>query len=335
MTLESDKIQESVTLKLIKMSNIKSKKVEWLWYPYIPFGKITIIQGDPGEGKTKLALELGAKLTKGEHFDSEQKLEPMNVIYQTAEDGLADTIKPRLESAGADCERILVIDDAEKPLTMLDERIEMAIKKTGARMLILDPIQAYIGATVDINKANEIRPSMKRLGDIAEKYNCAIILIGHMNKGGASKAIYRGLGGIDFAAAARSVLLVARDPDNEDVRVIAPVKSSLEKEGNIVAFQLGENNSFKWLGDYDIDKDTLLYGFSTGDKYIKARNLLEQLLAGGMEISANEIKEKALALNISWRTLEKAKKDLEIESVKEGKIWIWRFKKDECNTARV
>ena len=102
--METETTQESVTLKLIKMSDIESKKVEWLWYPYIPFGKITIIQGDPGEGKTKLALELGARLTKGEHFDSQQKLEPMNVIYQTAEDGLADTIKPRLESAGADCE---------------------------------------------------------------------------------------------------------------------------------------------------------------------------------------------------------------------------------------
>lgn len=314
-------------LKLIKMSDVESKEVEWLWYPYIPFGKITIIQGDPGEGKTKLVLELGARLTKGEHFDINQRREPMNIIYQTAEDGLSDTIKPRLESAGADCERVLVIDDTGRPLTMLDERLEIAIKETGARLLILDPIQAYIGASVDINRANEIRPCMKQLGDIAEKYNCAIILVGHMNKGGVGKAIYRGLGGIDFAAAARSVLLVARDPNDADVRAVAPIKSSLAPEGNIVAFRLGESNSFAWLGNYDIDMDSLLYGYSSGDKYQKAKKFIENELADGREVPIKQIEEKLKSMQVSKRTLETVKKDLEIESVKVGKSWIWRNKK--------
>ena len=314
-------------LKLIKMSDIESKEVEWLWYPYIPFGKITIIQGDPGEGKTKLVLELGARLTKGEHFDINQRREPMNIIYQTAEDGLSDTIKPRLESAGADCERVLVIDDTDKQLSMVDERLEIAIKETGARLLILDPIQAYIGANVDINRANEIRPAMKKLGHIAEKYDCAVILIGHMNKGGVGKAIYRGLGGIDFAAAARSVLLVARDPNDADVRAVAPIKASLAPEGNIVAFRLGEKNRFDWLGNYDIDMDSLLYGCSTGDKYQKAKRFIENELAGGREVPTKQIEEKLKAMQVSKRTLETVKKDLEIESVKVGKSWIWRNKK--------
>lgn len=316
-------------LKLIKMSDVESKEVEWLWYPYIPFGKITIIQGDPGEGKTKLVLELGARLTKGEHFDEAQRHEPMSIIYQTAEDGLADTIKPRLESAGADCEKVLVIDDTDTPLSMADARLEMAIKETGAKLLILDPIQAYIGASVDINRANEIRPLMKSLGDLADKYNCAIVLIGHMNKGGVGKAIYRGLGGIDFAAAARSVLLVARDPEEESIRVVAPIKSSLAPEGNTVAFRLGEKNSFVWLGEYDIDKDSLLYGCSTGDKYRKAKNFIEAELAGGKEVPAKLIEDKIKAMEISKRTLESVKSDLEIESVKQGKTWVWRNKKKD------
>lgn len=316
-------------LKLIKMSDVESKEVEWLWYPYIPFGKITIIQGDPGEGKTKLVLELGARLTKGEHFDEKQRHEPMSIIYQTAEDGLADTIKPRLESAGADCEKVLVIDDTDIPLSMADERLEIAIKETGARLLILDPIQAYIGATVDINRANEIRPMMKKLGDLAEKYNCAIILVGHMNKGGVGKAIYRGLGGIDFAAAARSVLLVARDPNDADVRAVAPIKASLAPEGNIVAFRLGENNNFEWLGDYDIDMDSLLYGYSSGDKYQQAKKFIKNELADGKEVPIKQIEEKLKSMQISKRTLETVKKDLRIESVKVGKSWIWRNKKEE------
>lgn len=114
-------------LKIISMDEVQSKEVNWLWYPYIPYGKITIIQGDPGEGKTTLALRLAALLSKGEAlpFDDTER-EPVKVIYQTAEDGLEDTIKPRLEAAEADCSQIKVIDESEAALSMLDERIEKA-----------------------------------------------------------------------------------------------------------------------------------------------------------------------------------------------------------------
>lgn len=170
-------------LKIINMADVETKKVEFLWYPYIPYGKLTIIQGDPGAGKTTAVLQIAALLTKGEKLpEDDQEREPVNVIYQTAEDGLADTVKPRLEAAGADCSKVLVIDESEQGLGMSDLRIEEAIKQTGAKLVILDPIQAYLGSGVDMHRANEIRPVMKHLGDIAEKYNCAIILIGHMNK---------------------------------------------------------------------------------------------------------------------------------------------------------
>lgn len=166
-------------LKIINMADVETKKVEFLWYPYIPYGKLTIIQGDPGEGKTTAVLQIAALLTKGEKLpEDDQEREPVNVIYQTAEDGLADTVKPRLEAAGADCSKVLVIDESEQGLSMSDLRIEEAIKQTGAKLVILDPIQAYLGSGVDMHRANEIRPVMKHLGDIAEKYNCAIILIG-------------------------------------------------------------------------------------------------------------------------------------------------------------
>lgn len=186
--------------------------------PFIPYGKVTIIQGDPGEGKTTVVLQIIAKLTKGEAILSETSegkseeigVEPINVIYQTAEDGLGDTIKPRLLAAGADCSRVLVIDDQEQPLTMVDARLEEAIIQTKARLVVLDPIQGFLGVGVDMHRANEIRPLMKRISVLAEKYQCAIILIGHMNKNSNGKSSYRGLGSIDFQAAARSVLIVGR-----------------------------------------------------------------------------------------------------------------------------
>ena len=170
-------------LRLINMENVAVEQMEWLLYPFIPYGKVTIIQGDPGEGKTTMVLQIIAKLTKGEHIlpikdgeeePTEKADKPVNVIYQTAEDGLGDTIKPRLLAAGADCSKVLFIDDSEQPLTMLDERLEQAIRQTNARLVVLDPIQSFLGAEVDMYRANEIRPLMKRVSVLAEKYRCGL-----------------------------------------------------------------------------------------------------------------------------------------------------------------
>ena len=198
-------------LKIISLSEIKTEEVKWLWYPYIPFGKVTIVQGDPGEGKTTFVLSVIAALTRGEALpECETGLPQMNVIYQTAEDGLADTIKPRLEAVGADCSRVQTIDDSKSMLTLTDQRLEEAIYSTDAGLLVLDPLQAYLGSGVDMHRANEIRPIMKKLSAVAERTGCAVVLIGHMNKASGMKSGYRGLGSIDFTAAARSILVVGR-----------------------------------------------------------------------------------------------------------------------------
>ena len=145
------------------------------------------LHGDPGEGKTTLILQLAALLSRGDKLPCDDtEREPISIIYQTAEDGLGDTIKPRLLSGNADCTRIKVIDESEVPLTMLDTRVEQAIQETGARMIILDPMQAYLGEKVDMNRANEVRSILSQLGRIAEKYKCAIILVGHLNCGFSS-----------------------------------------------------------------------------------------------------------------------------------------------------
>lgn len=136
--------QEEI-VEIIRMSEIDTQTVEWLWKPYIPFGKITIVQGNPGEGKTTFALRLAAACTTGGTLPGMKPMQPFQVIYQTAEDGLGDTVKPRLIEAAADLDRVLVIDEAKRELTLSDERIEKAIIQNGARLIILDPIQAYMG----------------------------------------------------------------------------------------------------------------------------------------------------------------------------------------------
>ena len=177
------------------MSEVESKEISWLWYPFIPYGKLTIIQGDPGDGKTTLVLNIAAALSKGEGLDNDMKpADPLHIIYQTAEDGLADTVKPRLEKAEADCSNIFVIDETDASLSMLDERIEKAIVEKKAKLLILDPIQAYLGGKMDMNRANEARDMTKHLGQVAERTGCAIVLIGHMNKNSGGKVAYRGMG---------------------------------------------------------------------------------------------------------------------------------------------
>ena len=328
-----DNRRDEPNLKLINMEQVEVEKIDWLLYPFIPFGKVTIVQGDPGEGKTTMVLQIIAKLTKGEAVlpsgsdepaleAKTMDLEPVNVIYQTAEDGLGDTIKPRLLSAGADCSRVMVIDDNDQALTMMDARLEEAIIKTKARLVVLDPIQGFLGAAVDMHRANEIRPLMKRVAVLAEKYHCAIILIGHMNKNSNGKSSYRGLGSIDFQAAARSVLIVGRIKDEPEIRVVCHVKSSLAPEGKSIAFRLDKDTGFEWIGEYDISADDLLSGDNRGQKIHVAKEFLQEVLASG-SVAQTKVAEEAESRGIKKKTLWNAKKELEIDSVKIGNQWFW------------
>lgn len=324
--------KQNIELKLIHMEDVVSKEVKWLWYPYIPYGKITIIEGDPGEEKTTLVLKLAAALSRGLPLpcDDDKEYEPIHIIYQTAEDGIEDTIKPRLEKAGADCSMIRVIDETDKELSMTDDRLEQAIIETKARLIILDPIQAYIGATVDMHRANEIRPVLKHLEMIAEKYNCAIVLIGHMNKAAGSKSTYRGLGSIDIQATARSVLLVARLRDKPNIRIMAHDKSSLAPTGDAIGFEMTEESGMICIGPYDITIDELLSGNEgRGKKKLDiAENFIKEYFGSRKEIITNDILQEAARRGIKRNMLLSAKKKLGIASGK-GKTddgisyWTW------------
>lgn len=301
------------------------QQVQWLWGSYIPFGKLTIIQGDPGEGKTTLALRLAAACSTGNSLPGMEPMEPFNVIYQSAEDGMGDTIKPRLMEAGANLDRVLSIVEDKKQLSLLDERIEKAIREHNARLMILDPIQGYIGSRVDINRANEIRTVLKSVSSVAERTGCAIVLIGHLNKSSGSSSAYRGLGSIDFRAAARSVLLIGRLKNEPNVRVIVHDKSSLAPEGKSLAFGLGDEEGFRWLDGYDgITSEELLCGFTTETKTAAAEELIRSMLTGGQEIMAENVFRAAEGKGISRRTVNEAKKAIpNIVTRKNGKYWFW------------
>ena len=314
-------------LEITQLSEIQSVDVKWLWYPYIPLGKLTIIQGDPGSGKTMLILYLASLLSTGSPLPTQTNNninKPMTVIYQTSEDGYDDTIKPRLETfKHVDFNRIVFIKEDKCSLTMLDERIEQAIIQENAKLFVLDPIQAYIGQNVDMNRANEMRPLLKNLTRIAQEHHVAIVLIGHMNKGKGSKSSYRNLGSIDIPAAARSVLICGELKNEDGVSAVIQDKSSLAQRGIPFAFKF-DDDGFQWLGEYEIDADELLDGFKKTTDKDRAKNFLEETLEDG-PIKASEMYEKGSTLNFSKRTLDQAKSELNINTFKEGKSWYWKL----------
>ena len=300
------------SVKIIRMSDVELTPVEWLWKPYLPFGKLSVLQGNPGEGKTYFAMHLAAACTNGKLLPNMERMEPFNVIYQTAEDGLGDTVKPRLIEAGADLDRVLVIDDSDVQLTLSDERIEKAIIENNARLVIIDPIQAYLGADVDMNRANEVRPIFMRLGQVAQRTGCAILLIGHLNKAAGMQSLQRGLGSIDIAAAVRSVMFIGKLKHDPTMRILTHEKSSLAPPGASLAFSLGDEGGFRWVGEYDITADEMLSGIEPQreTKTQQAKDLICTLLAGGKQVLSEDIDKAALERGIPGRTVRDAKREL-------------------------
>ena len=311
-------------LKIISMRDVESEEVSWLWKPYIPFGKITIVQGDPGQGKTTMTLAIASAVTKGEALPNGSASSPANVLFQTAEDGIADTIKPRLENLGADCSKVYFIDEEEESLSLTDERIEQAIIKKDAKLLILDPLQAYLGGA-DFNSAHGVRPLMKVLAGIAERTDCAVVIIGHLNKS-KGKSAYRGLGSIDIYAAARSVLTVGKFSENENMRAVVQGKSNLAPAGKAMTFELDPASGFKWRGEADVNADDVINGnVRPMSQFARARKLIETVLGDGYEVAATEIIERAEAEGISYKTLNRAKTELGVITFKKNNKWYWQL----------
>jgi hypothetical protein len=313
-------------LEIFTAADVEPKEIDWLWYPYIPFGKLTLIHGDSGDGKSTFALNLAALLTRGDPLPlSGQCHGSMNVIYINAEDGLDDTVVPRFIKAGGVRERLIFISEEKQRLNFTDSRIRAAIEESGARALFFDPLASYLGADVAINHANEVRPRLEYLIEAARGTGCAIIVVAHMNKNEGMKAKARVNGSGDIVAAARSAVVIGRGTEDPDERVMAHSKSNLAPTGPSILFSIGDG-TIDFIDTIGMTADQLVGAYGAGapretKQALASRKLQSMLSDGG--IPQKEIMKAMSELGISQRTCELAKASLPIQSIRVGDHYVW------------
>ena len=332
------------TLDAPKVQHVRRENVHWLWPGRIPFGKLTIIDGDPGLGKSTLSLDLAARISTGSPLPDGTRLEePLNTIVMSAEDAVADTIRPRLESAGADLGRITAFrgvnekDGPRPPVLPLDlPKLEALIFEDEARLVVIDPIMAYLSGGIDSHKDSDIRRVLHALSSLAERTGVALVALRHLNKTPGGSAMYRGGGSIAFIGAARAGLLVAPDPSDEQRHILACLKSNLAVKPQSLAYRLTSDLEFDcahitWDGESALTADQLLNP-PRETKSDTAAEFLEDALVNGA-VLARELFESAEAEGISKRTLERAKQQMGVEAFRQGEngkigggAWWWRIK---------
>ncbi len=309
-------------------SSITETTVDWLWYPYIPFGKITLLQGDPGCGKSTLMMNLISAASNGSFAPDGRRLKkPMHVIYQCSEDGAGDTIKPRLTAAGADCTNVAFLDEETSWVTLSDETIRRAIADFNAKLLVIDPVQAYLG-DADLSNVSGMRRVLRQLAIWAGMYDCAIVLIGHLNKKQSSKDLYRSLGSIDLIASARSVLQIEESTEEPGIMVLHQIKNSIAQKGRDRYFTIDGQRCIQWVERDDSgelpSQEELSAHMTKMSKQAQAAEILKVVLAEE-PMKASEVQALFLRENISGKTLLIAKKALGIRSVKKDGVWYWQL----------
>jgi hypothetical protein len=334
------------------LSNVQPERVRWLWPGRIPFGKLTILDGDPGLGKSVLTIDLAARVSRGWSMPGEERepgddgREPAGVVILSAEDGLDDTIRPRLDAAGADCERVLALDkiaDSQGPrLPVVPDdcgHILEAIRRMKAKLVIIDPLTAYLAAQTNSHRDQDIRRALHPLAILAQQTGAAVLVVRHLNKATGGNPLYRGGGSIGIIGAARSGLLVARDPDNPDRRVLASTKCNLAKLPPSLSFDLStaENGALRvgWIGACAHTAESLLAAprdDEDRDAVQEAVEVIRAILEGG-PVPSDDAKKEARKAGIAERTLYRAKAILGVKSRKvsfSGKgVWQWSL---PCHT---
>jgi archaellum biogenesis ATPase FlaH len=327
-------------LLTVALSSIDPEEISWLWEPYVPFRKVTLVEGDPEAGKTYLLLAITSAVTHGYCLPDQDGhvgtsyVEPSNVLYITAEDGLADTIRKRAERCDADLDRIFVVPNAVlfpedlQPFSLArPSLLSSAIEERQAKLVILDPLTAFLGADMDMHRANEVRPIMSTLVTIADKYDCAIVCVRHWTKATGNRAAYRGQGNIDFLAAARSVLAIGESPEQEGLRIMAQSKNSINARGTSIVFQISDAG-LEWAGTSTMTADEMSAA-QPGRHKQQRQNAMEWLrdfLREGPQPTMH-ILEAAKAVDMTDKAIRKAKEALGILATKEGNAWYWRLPK--------
>ncbi len=350
---------------LLCMADVVPRAVRWLWPSRIPLGKLTIIDGDPGLGKSLMTLDLAARVSVGGVMPDGARGDvdgPAGVVLLTAEDDPEDTIRPRLDAAGADCKRIVILEAIEDIETASDgtekrsrrlptledvEAIGEAIRRIGAVLVVVDPVMAYLAGT-DSHIDADVRRVLVALAALAQRTGVAIVVVRHLNKSGGGNPLYRGGGSIGFIAAARSGLLVAPDPQDSTARrrIVAATKSNLSELPCALAYQVAQTETsiyVEWLGQSDQTAKTLLaepVEVDDDDGALgEARDFLRALLAAGA-VDARTVQREAREAGIAEHTLRRAKPSAGVVTTRVGGLgsygrWEWTIpsskRTDELN----
>jgi bifunctional DNA primase/polymerase-like protein/AAA domain-containing protein/primase-like protein len=349
---EADAPAPTHTAVTVSLATVKPEPVRWLWPARIPRGKLTMLDGDPGLGKSTLALDLTARLTTGRAFPDGSRAETGGVVVLTAEDGLADTVRPRLDAMGGDAARVVALTgvrDAEGvllPLTLPDhlDALRSAIAEVQAALAIVDPFTAFLASYVNSRIDHDIRRTLAPLAALAQETGVALLLIRHLNKTPGGNPLYRGGGSIGLIAAARSGLLVAEDPEDATQRVFAVVKANLAPRATSLVYRLesAPNGVARvvWGGESVHTAATLLAvpeNAEDRNTLRDAKTWLRDFLTSGPK-PPTEIGPAGRAAGYAWRTLERAKAQLGVQSVKRGfgdqGAWVWVLPKDRLNEGK-
>lgn len=321
---------------LIYLSEVETERLQWLSRGRVAAGKITLVDGDPGLGKSTLLADWSARVSRGEALPDGVAGPPRGVVLLSAEDGLADTIRPRLEAAGADLDRIaalLTVPDGDGPPAGLGRLpsipadlpyLEQAITDIDAALVIVDPLMAYLGTETNAHRDQDIRRALAPLAQLAERTGVAVVLVRHLNKAQSANALYRGGGSIGIVGAARCGLLVAADPDDSERRILAPIKSNLARPPAALAFQLApvagtDVARVEWLGETRHTAGALLTipDDETRTERDDAEAWLAAYLADG-PVETSDVLAAGRKAGHAERTLKRAKAALAVRSEREG-----------------
>jgi hypothetical protein len=329
---------------IVPLAGVTPERVRWLWPGRLPAGKLVVVDGDPGLGKSTLLLDLAARLSRGAAMPDGARGDvagPAGVVIMSAEDGLADTIVPRLLAAGADLERIVALQgvrdgDGERPAALPGDlaALREAIATTSAALVIVDPLVAHLAPATNAYRDQDVRRALAPLAALAGETGACVVAIRHLRKAaGDTNPLYRGGGSIGIIGAARVGLLVAADPDDPDRRVLAAAKSNLAALPPALGYRLVEAGGgvarVEWMGPVAHTAAALLAAPAGSDErgaLVEAREWLAAELAGGGR-PANEVLAAARAAGIAERTLRRARADLRVIARRagfgRGGRWEW------------
>jgi hypothetical protein len=326
---------------LIQLSRIEAKPVEWLWYPYVPIAMLTMLNGDPGVGKSYVALAMAADISNGRTPYSGEPCQPLNTLYLTIENSAAEVLRPRFDNLQGNPERFHLLrgsitgpegDRASYGSVSLSDvaLLDEALQRTNAGLAVIDPVQSYLGANVDFHRCNETRPILDGLFRLAEKHRCSFLLLRHLSKQQSGRVIHRGIGTIDFTGAVRSELLAGSAPDNPKHHALAHIKTNLGPIGDTVGYEIDAMGRFRWKDPEGLTASAMLAPETNPDEKSvldEAQGFLREALAEGPR-PVKELLSASRKNGISEPTLRRAKAKLGVISEKPPERdapWVWQL----------